>query len=262
MSKIDDVSSDPTVKTHLKKLLEKTPHCLLFEGPKGSGKNDLADAFARELLKTTKKDPPDLRHLYPEGKGNHHPIHVIRQFIDETQLPPFEAGRKVFIIHEADRMLPTSSNALLKTLEEPVSAVTIILITSHPEALLPTVTSRCFRIPFKQLEPEEDQELAEQMFHVGFRLLRKDFPTSKELPEFNDPENALYYLFSFYRDLHLVQAGGDPSLLYFKEKQEVLASIKTPAPPLDLIQTKIERLLEASTLHLPLGLALVELAVI
>ncbi len=259
MSKIDEVAADPTVKGHLKKLLEKTPHCLLFEGPKGSGKDALANVFARELLKTTKKDPPDLRHLYPEGKGNHHPIHVIRQFIEETQLPPFEAERKVFIIHEADRMLPTSSNALLKTLEEPVSAVTIILITAHPELLLPTVTSRCFRIPFTQLEPEEDIELAEQMFHVGFRLLRKDLPTSKELPEIKNPEKALHYLFAFYRDLHLIQAKGDPTLLYYKEKQEVLSSIKTPAPSLDIIQTKIERLLEASTLHLPLGHAFIEL---
>lgn len=259
MSKIDEISADRTVKKHLKKLLENTPHCLLFEGPKNSGKNALADAFARELLQTTKKDPPDLRHLYPEGKGNHHPIHTIRQFIEETQLPPFEAGQKVFIIHEADRMLPTSSNALLKTLEEPVSAVTIILITAHPELLLPTVTSRCFRIPFIQLEPEEDGELAEQMFHIAFRLLRRDLPIAKELPEITHPERALYYLLSFYRDLHLIQAKGDAALLHFKEKQEVLTSIKTPAPPLDDIQAKIERLLEASTLHLPLGHALIEL---
>lgn len=259
MSKIDEISADLTVKKHLKKLLEKTPHCLLFEGPKGSGKEALADAFARALLKTTKKDPPDLRHLYPEGKGNHHPIHSIRQFIQETALPPFEAERKVFIIHEADRMLPTSSNALLKTLEEPVSAVTIILITTHPELLLPTVTSRSFRIPFLQLKPEEDKELAEQMFHIGLRLLQKDLPTSKDLPDIPNPEKALYYLFSFYRDLHLVQAKGNPIHLHFKEKAEILSSIKTPAPSLDLIQSKIERLLEASTLHLPLSHTLVEL---
>ena len=42
-------------------------------------------------------------------------------------------------------------------------------------------------------------------------------------------------------------------------KEEILSSIKTKAPPLETIQTKIERLLEASTLHLPLGHALIEL---
>lgn len=259
MSKIDELSGNSLVKKHLKQLLEKPPHCLLFEGPKGSGKGDFAEAFARELLQTTKKDPPDLRFLYPEGKGNHHPIHSIKQFIEETQLPPFEASRKVFIIQEADRMLPTSSNALLKTLEEPVSEVTIILLSSHTEALLPTVTSRCFRIPFDKQEVLKEGELSEQMFHVGFRLLRKELPTSKELPEIDTPEEALSYLFYFYRDLQLIQSGGDPSLLFYKGKEEVLLSIKATAPSLEVIQQKIEKLLLSGTLHIPLGHALAEL---
>ena len=253
MSKVEGLPENLT------KLLEKTPHCLLFEGPKGARKGELADAFARELLKTIKKDPPDLRHLYPEGKGNHHPMHVIKQFIEETRLPPFEASRKVFIIHDADRMLPTSANALLKTLEEPVSEVTIILLTSHVEALLPTIISRCFRIPFPLLEEEEKSNLSEQMFHLGFRLLRKDLPSSKELPEIENPEEALSYLFYFYRDLHLIRLGGDSSLLFYQDKKEILSSIKGPIPSLDEIHEKIEELLLASTLHIPLGHALAEL---
>ncbi|MDN3508917.1 MAG: hypothetical protein P0S93_02675 [Candidatus Neptunochlamydia sp.] len=240
----------------LRKLLEKTPHCLLFEGSKGSRKGEYAETFAHALLRTEKKDPPDLRILYPEGKGDHHPIHVIRQLIEETTLPPFEANQKVFLLHEADRMLPTSSNALLKTLEEPVSKVTIILLSSHVESLLPTVVSRCFRIFFEKEEILEEEELSEQMFHIGFRLMRKDLPPNKELPEIDDPEKALSYLFYFYRDLHLIQSGGDPSLLFYKGKEEVLSSIKAPIPSLDLIQEKVEELLHASTLHIPLGHAL------
>lgn len=243
----------------LKKLLIKTPHCLLFEGANGSGKESFAEIFARELLKTTKKDPPDLRILYPEGKANHHPMYVIKQFIEETHLPPFEASRKVFIIHEADRMLPASSNALLKTLEEPVSEVTIILLSSHVEALLPTVVSRCFCVSFEKQEVLEEDALSEQIFHIGFRLLRKDLPTAKEFPEIDDPEKALSYLFYFYRDLYLIQSGGDPSFLFYKGKKEILSSIKMPAPPLYLIQEKMEEVLLASTLHIPLGNALAKL---
>lgn len=44
----------------LRKLLEKTPHCLLFEGPKGSRKEEYAETFARLLLKTEKK----IRQIY------------------------------------------------------------------------------------------------------------------------------------------------------------------------------------------------------
>ncbi len=251
MPKIDKLPEN------LQKLLKKTPHCLLFEGGR---KEEFANTFARALLQTTKKDPPDLCNLYPEGKGNHHPIHAIKKFIEETQLPPFEASRKVFIIHEADRMLPTSANALLKTLEEPVSEVIIILLTSHAEALLPTITSRCCHVSFPPLGPVKEKVLSEQMFHLGFRLLRKDLPTSKELPEIENPEEALSYLFYFYRDLHLIRSGGDSSLLFYQDKQEILSSIKGPIPSLDEIHEKIEELLLATALHIPIGHALAHLA--
>ncbi|MDJ0652220.1 MAG: hypothetical protein QNJ27_04375 [Simkaniaceae bacterium] len=243
----------------LRKLLEKTPHCLLFEGPKGSRKEEYAEVFARALLKSEKKDPPDLRILYPEGKGNYHPIQAIKQFIEETTFPPFEASQKIFMICEADRMLPTSSNALLKTLEEPVSKVTIILLSAHVESLLPTVVSRCFRVFFDKEEVLEEEGLSEQIFHIGVRLIRKDLPSSKELSEMDDPEKALSYLFYFYRDLHLVQLGGNPSLLFYKGKEEVFSSINVPAPSLDFVQEKIEELFRASTLHVPLGHALAKL---
>ena len=286
MSKIEEIPGNSKAKRHLSKLLEKTPHALLFEGPKGVGKEEFAQSFARELLKTTKKDPPDLRHLYPEGKAHLHPMHSIRQFINETSLPPFEADRKVFIIYEADRMLPSSSSALLKTLEEPLGPVTIILVSSRAEVLLPTITSRCFRVPFSLLseeeiiaalipekKPEEARKIAllshgsldkartlaskdndtlpEQMFHVGFRLLRGDLPTAKELPEGADSEEALTYLFYFYRDLHLLQSGASPSLLFYQDKAEVLSRITGPLPSLESLQKRIEEALLASELNIP-----------
>ncbi|MBF5058662.1 hypothetical protein [Candidatus Neptunochlamydia vexilliferae] len=102
--------------------------------------------------------------------GKKGPIEAIRTLIEEANLPPFESERKVFIIHEADRMLPSSSNALLKTLEEPPSFVTIILISAHPEALLPTITSRCFQVP-SDAKVATDRELSDQMFRLGMALL-------------------------------------------------------------------------------------------
>ena len=43
----------------------------------------------------------------------------VRALIEQVALAPFEGPRKVFIIAEADKMLPAGANALLKTLEEP-----------------------------------------------------------------------------------------------------------------------------------------------
>jgi len=235
------------------KLLEKTPHALLFEGPKGSGKGECARDFARKLLQTNKKDPPDLRELYPEGKAHLHPMYAIRLFINETALPPFEAKRKVCIIHEADRMLPSSSNALLKTLEEPLDHTTIILISSRPSALLPTVTSRCFRVSFSSSGKQETDSLPEEMFHVALRLLRGDLPLAKELPEGADPEEALSYIFYSYRDLHLLKSGADPSLLFYQDKAAILSRISVPLPSLETLQKRLEEALLATTLNLPLA---------
>jgi DNA polymerase-3 subunit delta' len=61
----------------------------------------------------------------------------------------------VFIIHDADRMLSYSANALLKTFEEPGQDTIIILLSSSPAALLPTVLSRCRSIFFNPLSEQE-----------------------------------------------------------------------------------------------------------
>jgi DNA polymerase-3 subunit delta' len=65
----------------------------------------------------------------------------------------------VVIIDEADRLEPSAQNALLKTLEEPPSASVFVLVTSRPDVLLPTVLSRCQRVRFGRLAPDEMAEV-------------------------------------------------------------------------------------------------------
>ncbi len=76
-------------------------------------------------------------------------IREITQFLGR---PPMEAPRSVVIIDAAETMPESAANALLKTLEEPGRA-TIILLAPSVEALLPTLVSRCQRIPFYRLDP-------------------------------------------------------------------------------------------------------------
>ena len=68
---------------------------------------------------------------------------------------PFEARRRVVIIDEADALVEQAQHALLKTLEEPPSASIFLLVSSLPDALLPTVRSRCPRLRFGPLAPGE-----------------------------------------------------------------------------------------------------------
>lgn len=96
------------------------------------------------------------------------PIEVVREhLLAPAYLAPGIASRalapKVFIVDEAELLdrSPTNApvqNALLKTLEEPPSGTVLILVTTSEDRLLPTIRSRCQRVPFRSLT---DQEMAQ-----------------------------------------------------------------------------------------------------
>lgn len=139
---------------------------LLFAGPDGIGKSLFAEAFAKQIIcaddpssahlsKLESGNHPDIHIYRPEGKIGMHSISSLRSFNEEVYLPPYEATRKVFIIHDAERMLTYSANALLKTFEEPSLDSIIILLSRAPELLLPTIMSRCTSVYFHILPENE-----------------------------------------------------------------------------------------------------------
>jgi DNA polymerase III subunit delta' len=164
----DDLYGNEHIKAYLIKSLERNnlPNTLIFSGIEGIGKSLFAKALAAGLMypegcsdinlkKIQTENHPDLHFYKPEGKTSIHNIASMRELILQVQMAPFEAKSKVFIIDEAHRMALTSSNALLKTLEEPNLDSYIILITSSEEELLPTIVSRAFRLKFSPLSENE-----------------------------------------------------------------------------------------------------------
>lgn len=69
----------------------------------------------------------------------------------EMSFAPTEAPRRVAIIFEADCMQPAGANSLLKILEEPPRHAVFLLVTASADRLLPTVVSRCQRLPLQAL---------------------------------------------------------------------------------------------------------------
>lgn len=78
-------------------------------------------------------------------------VDKMRDLEREANFRPYEGAARVFLIEEADRLNEHSSNALLKTLEEPPQTSHLVLITARPASLLPTIRSRCQAVRFAPL---------------------------------------------------------------------------------------------------------------
>ena len=111
------------------------------------GKLLSAEEAAAALVK--RKAPPTIR------------IEQIREIAQFLGRSPLEAIRSVVVIEQAEAMAEAAANALLKTLEEPGQA-TLILIAPGTEALLPTLVSRCQRIPFYRLDSASMAEVLQK----------------------------------------------------------------------------------------------------
>lgn len=222
-------------KERLTKMLEREeiPHALLFAGPKGSGKSDAALAFAHSLVGSQKKYHPDIHLYYPEGKTGMHAISSIRTLTHDVSLAPYESKWKMFIIHEAERMLPTSSNALLKTFEEPPTQTIFILISHHPERLLPTILSRCQTIEF--LQPKKEEASAILLDVLGGRAPKEQL---KEI-EADNPETLFETILFWYRDRMLLEIGGSQEYLHFPER--LLDLKRTPFIPVEDVERMVKQ---------------------
>jgi DNA polymerase-3 subunit delta' len=88
---------------------------------------------------------PDLVLVEPWRTATRTEIKIaqVRDLVSEALARPFEARARVFVVDEAHAMNDQAANALLKSLEEPPATSHLILVTAAPQALLPTIRSRC-----------------------------------------------------------------------------------------------------------------------
>jgi DNA polymerase-3 subunit delta' len=132
-------------------------HSLLLAGDDPEVLAAAGLALADRLLNRGSKEPapyppdrhPDCFLIRPSGKSRSISASAIRELIGQINVSSSVSPYKVVILHDADRMNAAAANILLKTLEEPPANTTILLLTSKPHALIPTIRSRVlhFRFP-------------------------------------------------------------------------------------------------------------------
>ncbi len=200
---LDSLIGNNQIKEILRRMLKnsRVPHSLLFAGEEGVGKKHFALELAKSFVcqnpqdfeacgkcldcsraeKFTFPKPDDKKEEFERVFFSQHSdigqvipcrnnvlVGSIRDLEKQANYRPYEAKARFFIIDDADKMNDAASNALLKTLEEPAETTYLFLITSRPDALLPTIISRCQTLRFAPIPAIEIEQhlLATKQFAI------------------------------------------------------------------------------------------------
>jgi DNA polymerase-3 subunit delta' len=212
---------------------EQVHHAYLLAGPEGTGRELLARTFAQAANCEAAEEArpcgecgnckliqrgnfPDVAWVMPQSErvsrglvqradldaapSKEIRVDEVRELSKRLALAALRGRRKVAIVVPADAMNERAQNTLLKTLEEPPPATTFLLVSANPDALLPTIRSRCARV---QLAPVPAQLLAARLQREG-------------VPEAEARERAARAQGSFTRALEL--AGSQRELIESVER--------------------------------------------
>jgi len=180
-NRFDEIIGQDTAKRFVSTAVKKDNlYNFLFTGPRGVGKRVFGFALAKILhcppgspgftlivpipskIKNKEEKIQEYTNRYlPENPVVEFEdraailIEQIRNLIMKLMHMPQKGSRRVVLILEADKMTDAAANCFLKTLEEPPLDTFFILTSSRPNFLLPTIRSRCRKIPFGYLSNEQ-----------------------------------------------------------------------------------------------------------
>ncbi len=151
-------------------------HAYLFAGPAHLGKKTVAFNFISQLVGVNPEKGiyPDILIIEPKLVGRQGvkkeaaiAISQIKKLQRQVSLYPYRLAYKIILIDQAEKMTLQAANCLLKTLEEPVGRTVIILISSRPWQVLPTISSRCQLLNFL---PASGKQIKQAVENLGIKL--------------------------------------------------------------------------------------------
>src|SRR3954470_14271681 len=203
-------------------------------------------------------------------------VDEVRALSRRLALAPAVGRRKVAIVTPAEAVNERAQNTLLKTLEEPASATTFILVSSEPDSLLATVRSRCLRVqltplPTRIIEarlvergvPSEEAkkraarsggslgralELERAELERREKLVRAwegaalapDERAALDLAEVHAEREAAREMVGiaqeWTRDLLVLQAGGTPAVIEAQELADLAGKVAAESSPVKLLE--------------------------
>lgn len=174
------VDKQPEISSLFQRLLanNQMQHAYIFEGVAGVGKYEMAKWVAQAIyclnpsetnapclscnqcLRIENEEHPDVVTVAPDGATIK--VDQVRQIKDNFSRSGMESRRKILIVSEMDKMTTSAANSLLKFIEEPDGQITIMLLTTEVQKLLPTIVSRCqiIHFPVRNIEVRVDEIVA------------------------------------------------------------------------------------------------------
>lgn len=241
---IEDLGEQKQIRAYLNKSIENDllSQSYIFESSNDSEAYEVALDFAKAILTndlssdmdslTEQFDTlnyPDL-HIY-EPEKNIIKRDKIDDLIKYAYRKSYYKGKKIFIIKDAEKMNLSAANTLLKTLEEPISEIVIILLVKNISLLLATITSRCQILKFKtedlsKIYIADESNGRIEYFELFEKIARGNTLVIYELEKYfekkKDNINQILDLFELYlRDIAYMKIDRASDIVNLDKKDEI-----------------------------------------
>ena len=250
------VRKQPEISSLFTKLInnDTLQHAYIFEGVAGSGKYEMATWIAQGLfcqepgkdgspclecnhcMRIAHGEHPDVSTVEPDGMSIK--VGQVRAIKDEFAKSGMESRKKILIVKEMDKMTTSAANSLLKFIEEPEGEITIMLLTTELQQLLPTIVSRSqiIHFPVREINGRIEDIMACEVPKKSATLLAHLTQDTEEALKIYEDENFNKIVETIWQWFLFLSRNDDRAFIYVQTKMMPLVDNReTSSLMLDLL---------------------------